>query len=118
MHDSPPPEELIEEAATAEAQGLAPGFAQKVAANARAIAAREMALGPAQDEAEMARLETLVGADGDLAARNRRFAWAIRDGAFGVDDAEPVEHLILTTIAKMEVDQPAYPAFRRWQEQR
>lgn len=117
MHDRPSPEELIAEAARAEADGLAPGFAQKVAANARSIAARETELGPAQAEADIARLAALVGDAGDLAARNRRFAQAIRDGAFGFDDPGAVEHLILTTIAKLEVDQPAYPAFRRWKEQ-
>lgn len=116
MHDRPPPEMLIAEVRKVEQAGLAPGFARKVADNALAIATRERELGPGQAASEMERLTELVGTDGDLATRNHRLAEAIREGDFGGDDPKLLAHLIVTTIAKLEVDQPAYPAFRRWKD--
>jgi Domain of unknown function (DUF6285) len=118
MHDRPPPELLIAEARKAKQAGLAPGFARKVADNALAIASRELALGPGQDAGEMERLAVLVGAEGDLAARNHRLAQAIRLGELDGTDPLLLAHLIATTIAKLEVDQPAYPAFARWRDER
>jgi len=116
MLDNPPAAVLIAEARKALEEGLAPGFPQKVAANAVGIAERELELGPEFAAAEMTRLMALVGETGDLAARNRRLAEAVRTGAIALDDAALIDHLILTAIAKLEIDQPGYPAFRQWQE--
>ena len=115
MQDKPSPELLIAEVRKALAEGLAPGFSQKVAANALGIAERELSLSPASSAAENARLETLVGAQGDLADRNRRLAEKFRDPESAVSDAM-VEHLILTTLAKIEVDQPGYAPFLAWSD--
>ncbi len=114
MHDRPPPELLVAEVRKAEQAGLAPGFAQKVADNALGIAARERELGPAQAAAEMDRLGELVGVEGDLAARNHRLAETIRSAEIDGRDNKLLDHLIRTAIAKLEVDQPAYPASRQW----
>ena len=118
MHDRPLPEQLIAEVRKAELEGIAPGFARKVADNALAIAARERELGPSEAEDEMNRLARLVGTEGDLAARNRRLAQAVRSGELGDGDPRLIGHLIATTIAKLEVDQPGYPAFARWRDER
>ena len=116
MLDSPPAELLVAEARKALEGGLAPGFPQKVAANALGIAQRELELGPALAEAELARLAALVGDRGDLAQRNARLAAAVRDGSFDPDDPALLDHLIRTAVAKLEIDQPRYPAFRAWKE--
>ena len=118
MQDSPSSELLIAQVREALEQGLAPGFAQKVAANALGIASREIALAPASAARELARLEALVGPEGDLRARNRRLAEGIGAGSFEAKRAELVEHLIRTTIDKLEVDQPAYPAYAKWKAAR
>lgn len=94
MADDPPPALLIEEARKALDAGAAPGFAQKVAANATAIARRELDNGEPVSAADAARLSA-----------------AIRAG--DIDDAL-VGELIRITIAKMEIDQPAYPGFASW----
>jgi hypothetical protein len=115
MLDNPPAELLVAEARKALEDGLAPGFPQKVAANALGIAGRELELGPELSEEEMRRLTALVGEEGDLVARNRRLAQAIGSGA-PLDEGLLLAHLIHTTVAKLTVDQPGYPAFRQWRE--
>jgi hypothetical protein len=94
MADNPPPAVLIAEVRKALDAGLAPGFPQKVAANALGIAQRELENGEPVSVEEAARLSA-----------------AIRDGH--LDDAL-VGELIRITIAKLEIDQPTYPAFRAW----
>ena len=79
--DDPPAKLILDEIRAARATGLAPGFAEKVAANAQGIAERELAA-----------------------------AWP------GIDGAGKVETLIRTTLAKLAVDQPSYPGFRRLRE--
>lgn len=98
MSDNPPAHMLVAEVRKALETGLAPGFPQKVAANALGIAQRELEHGPAMslDEAE-------------------RLCAAIRTG--GVGDAL-VARLIEASIAKMKIDQPNYPGFAAWRERR
>lgn len=105
---------LIAESRRALDDGLAPGFPQKVAANALGIAQREVELGPACAEAERARLVALVGVD-ELEAGNAALCAAIRDGRLASDDTALLDHLIRTAIASVAVDQPGYPAFKAWQ---
>lgn len=114
MLDSPSAALLIAEARTALDAGVAPGFPQKVVANALGIAQRELELGPAMAEGERARLRLLLGEDGEAAILNRRLAEAIRAGGISLDAPALLDHLIPTTVAKLEVDQPAYRAFRAW----
>jgi hypothetical protein len=87
---------LVAEVRRALEQGLGPGFPQKVAANALGIAQRELENGPPIADEEVARL-----------------CAAIRSGE---DGADLVGELIAVTIAKLEIDQPAYPAFRAWKD--
>ena len=118
MQDSPSPDLLIAQVREALEQGLAPGFAQKVAANALGIALREIALAPASTAREFDRLDALVGSQGNLRDRNHRLAEAIRDGSFESNRPELVDHLIRTAIDKLEVDQPTYPAYAQWKAPR
>ena len=118
MQDSPSAALLVEEVRNALLASIAPGFPQKVAANALGIAARELTDGQMFAAAEMERLGALVGDEGDLATRNTRLACSIRDGALDAGTPGLVEHLIRTTVEKVEVDQPSYPAFRQWKDGR
>ena len=97
MSDSPPARLIIEEVRRALEQGLAPGFAQKVAANALGIAQRELERGPAIS-AQQAQ---------DLAKQIQTGA-SLHDALIG--------RLIRLSIAQLEIDQPAYPPFRAWKD--
>ena len=116
MFDRPAPSLLIAEARRALDAGVASGFPQKVVANALGIAQRELEIGPALAEAELRRLPPMIGWDGDLDELNADLADGIRKGTFDLSSPALIEHLILTTIAKLEIDQPAYPAFKAWRE--
>lgn len=116
MFDRPSPSLLIAEARKALDAGVAPGFPQKVVANALGIAQRELERGPSLADEERERLTALLGVEGDLAALNARLAAAIRDGAVSADDPALLDHLVRTTVAKLEIDQPAYPSFRAWRD--
>lgn len=94
MADNPSAALLIAKVRKELEAGLAPGFAQKVAANALGIAQREVEKGQPISIEQATRL----CAD-------------IRNGRS--DDAL-VGCLIGITIAKLEIDQPGYPSFRVW----
>jgi hypothetical protein len=118
VFDRPSPSHLIAKARKALDGGVAAGFPQKVVANALGIAQRELEMGPSFAEQERERLIALLGADGSLANLNARLSAAIRGGAIEPGDPALLDHLIKTTLAKMQVDQPAYPAFRAWRVDR
>ena len=92
-------------------------FEMRVTLNALSLVRRTMALTPASDAAELARLKALLGEDGDLATLNARLAERIRDGSFDASNAELMAHLLATSIEKLAVDQPSYSAYKRATEQ-
>ncbi|ANY19640.1 hypothetical protein A6F68_01121 [Tsuneonella dongtanensis] len=114
MLDDPAAALIEEEARKARASGDLTTFAEKVIANALGIAARERELAPELDASESERLADRLGHGGDLAALNAELARRIREG-MPTSDAL-LEHLILTTIGKLQVDQPTYPGFRALSE--
>ena len=116
MFDRPAPSLLIAEARRALDAGVASGFPQKVVANALGIAQRELEMGPALAEKERQRLVQLLGEDDDVRTLNAKLAAAIRDRDIPLNAGALNDHLIRTTVAKLEVDQPAYPAFKAWRE--
>lgn len=116
MFDKPGPSLLIAEARRALDAGVAAGFPQKVVANALGIAQRELERGPELAREEHRRLGALLDEDGDLPALNGMLAAAVRERRIALDDPALLDHLIRTTIAKLEIDQPAYPAFKAWRE--
>jgi hypothetical protein len=118
VFDRPSPSLLIAEARKALDAGVAPGFPQKVVANALGIAQRELEMGPSLADGERNRLAALLGAEGDLPTLNARLSAAIRQSAIAPDDPALLDHLVRTTVAKLEIDQPAYPAFRAWRADR
>src|ERR1051325_11505604 len=76
-------------------------FHARVAANALAIAARQLELGDGADEAELKRLQALLGRDGTLEELNRALCRAIKEGALDIDSPELQRHLEATTHAKV-----------------
>lgn len=113
MLDDPPGALIAAEVARAKGAGIAPGFAQKVAANAQGIADREAALGPGLDAAESRRLAQLLARGGTLAQLNEALAAGIRTGRitgrFMCPADALIDHLISVTLGKLAVDQPGYP---------
>ena len=89
------------------------GFHARVAANAIEIVRRQRKLGPVAEAAEQARLERLLGESGDLADLNARLCERIAAGDLDETSASLVEHLWLTTLDKLAVDQPGYASFRQ-----
>jgi hypothetical protein len=119
VHDRPSTSQLVaavrdflERTALPELSGHS-AFLARVAGNALAIVERELALGAEQDAAERERLRALLGCDGPLETQNRTLCAEIRAGRITLDTPGLREHLRVTTLAKLAVDQPGYSAYRR-----
>jgi len=117
MLDAPSGDDLLTDVEQALKAGIAPGFAQRVAANAVALARRERAMQPALDTQEQARLSALLADDGDLATLNAALCAAIRSRSLDAASPGLMTHLRETTRAKLAVDQPGYPPFRADRQQ-
>jgi hypothetical protein len=93
-------------------------FHTRVAANALNIVRRELEHGPGLDEKELERLERLLGREGTLEELNAELCNGIRNGDLDHRNPELMEHLFLTALGKVSVDQPSYSAYRRALEER
>lgn len=99
-------EHLIEKLApTLEGQ---PAFHLRVATNALAIVERTMADGEAMDQAELTRLQALLGAEGNLIDLNRTLAERIKAGEMDDTREALVAHLRETSIDKLRLANPRY----------
>ena len=87
-------------------------FHARVAANALGIVARELELGPRAADAEKEQLIALLGHDGTLDNLNRELCKQIRDGKIGIDSEAMRQHLELTTLNKITIDQPNYSGLK------
>jgi len=118
MQDQPAPAEILTAVAaflkTVTGPELAPhtAFQLRVAANALELAGRDMALSPAQDAAELARLTALLGQTGSLLDLNTELARRLDAGEADLTTPGVAEHLWATTLAKLAVDQPNYSGYR------
>ncbi len=88
-------------------------FERKVAAAALAIAHRELSLDPEDAAAERARLVDLLERDGDLGELTAALAEEIAAGRMDISAPGLADHLWRTTLAKVAVDQPSFPLYRR-----
>ena len=123
MQDAPSPEQLLQAVARylrdeagpalARAGDAALAYQARVAANMLDIAGRQLAQAAAEQAAESARLQDLLGEMGSLAGLNLRLAERIVGGELAVGQPGLAEHLWLTTLAKLAVDQPGYDTYRR-----
>jgi len=119
MMDQPSMRELVEavrdfleQKAMPELKGHT-AFHARVAANALSIVVRELEQGPQSAKDERARLQKLLGGEGTLEDLNRELCRRIRDGAFTLDTPGLAEHLTITTLEKVAIDQPNYSGLRR-----
>lgn len=85
------------------------GYLARVAANALAIALRELRDGPAMNHAERGRVAAILGHDGDLAGLNAELARAIRAGELEGQGERVLEHLRMTAEDKLSIANPRYP---------
>ena len=83
-------------------------FLARVADNARALLAREAALGEAAEAEEHARLSALLDAQGDYRDLNRQLCAALRSGKIAPRDPMLLAHLRATATARIAIDQPGY----------
>jgi hypothetical protein len=119
MQDEPTPTELIKAVADFLRNEITPeikghnAFKLRVGINALDLVTRQLTLQQAGDAAELARLKTLLGADGSLADLNRALADKIAGGETDLRTPGLAEHLWQTTLAKLAVDQPNYGSYKR-----
>ena len=93
-------------------------FHARVAANVLNIVRRELEQGPGLDAEELARLKDLLGEDGTLEELNAELCNRIRRGDLDHRNPDLMEHLFLTTLGKVSVDQPIYSAYQRALEEK
>jgi aminoglycoside phosphotransferase (APT) family kinase protein len=86
-------------------------FMARVAGNALDIVVRELEVGAEQRARERARLEELLGRDGDLESLRWTLVEALRSGQMPLDTAELAEHLRATVVNQVAIDQPRYSGF-------
>jgi Domain of unknown function (DUF6285) len=118
MQDQPFPHEIMRAVAKFLKTEVAPAttghtsFQARVCANALEIAARDIENAPKDDPAELARLRAILGMEGDLISLNETLSQRIANREIDLDTPGLKEHLWLTTLAKLAVDQPTYAAYR------
>lgn len=119
MQDNPSPTDILDVVARFLREEAAPAlpphasFVAKVCANLLGMTARQISLEPAAHAAEVARLENLLGENGEIADLNRRLAEEIRNGGMDLETPGLFAHLRSTTLDKLAVDQPRYASFAR-----
>ncbi len=99
--------EFIEKHAMPELTGRT-AFHARVAANAIAIIVRELDQGDRANVEAQLRLEQLLQRKGSILELNRVLCRRLRTNELAIDDAGLSEHLMLTTLAKVAIDQPNY----------
>lgn len=119
MQDEPTPEELTKAVADFLRNDIAPvlsghnAFKLRVAINALDLVTRQLRLEEESDAAEAERLSRLLGQQGSLGELNRALADRIARGEADMATPGLAEHLWLTTMDKLAVDQPNYGSYKR-----
>lgn len=118
MQDEPAPKELLSAVAaflrTVVAVEAEPrtAFQARVAANALDLVGRQITLQSAESERELERLTALLGEGVSIEELNDGLARALSNGTLTMQSPGVAEHLWLTTLAKLAVDQPNYASYR------
>jgi Domain of unknown function (DUF6285) len=119
MQDEPTPTELIKAVADFLRNEIAPevkghhAFKLRVGINALDVVTRQLALEGGSDATETERLTRLLGIEGPLGDLNRALADRIASGEVDLGTPGLSEHLWLTTMDKLAVDQPNYASYKR-----
>lgn len=110
MIEGPRKEELLEATVAwlETAPTSADGFHRKVAANALGIVSRELAQWPAAEAAAVARMQAILGRDGDYETLNAALAEGLRAGMVSGEDPAIFDHLRRSALAALAIDQPRY----------
>ena len=87
-------------------------FMARVAGNSLDIVLRELALSDAGRALEHARLRSLLDADADLDALRWRLVHGLRDGSMALDLPGLAEHLRVTVVNQIAIDQPRYSGYK------
>jgi hypothetical protein len=83
-------------------------FQCRVTANVLAQVRRELALAPAQADAERARLIALLGHPGERDALSRELAARIRAGELALDDPALLDHLRQSLVEALRINNPKW----------
>lgn len=83
-------------------------FQCRVTLNVLSQVRRELALAPAQTEAERERLVALLGHDGSRNDLSRELAKNIRGGGMALDDPALLEHLRLSLVEALRINNPKW----------
>jgi len=102
---------FIENRAMPELKGHT-AFHARVAANALGIVARELEFGPKATATEKEQLVALLGHDGSVEELNRELCARIRNEEIGIDSEALRQHLELSTLDKVAIDQPNYSGLK------
>lgn len=88
-------------------------FHARVAVNALNAIKREIAAGQPAEDAQVDRLRSLLGHDGDWTSLNSELCAKIRDGEIAPTDARLLAHLKASIIDQVRIDQPQYAGLRQ-----
>lgn len=102
---------FLTESAMPQLDGQA-AFHARVAGNVLDIIRREIELAPQFQEAELARLENLLGESGTLHDLNRTLCDKIAAGEMDLSTPGLKQHLIKVTMGKLAIDQPRYQGYK------
>jgi hypothetical protein len=118
MQDAPTKLEMIEavkafleEKAMPELEGHT-AFHARVAANVLGILTREYEQGPQNHTEERERLSLLLSSEGTLKELTQELCSRIKARELGLETPSLKDHLIKTTIQKVEIDQPKYSGLK------
>lgn len=118
MQDQPRPDEILAVIAAFLRNTVIPrtdahtAFQARVAAHAVDLVRRQLEFGAAGEEAELKRLQALLGHLGTLPELNAELADALACGAKDLATPGVFAHLLATTLEKLGVDQPNYSGYR------
>lgn len=87
-------------------------FLSRVAGNSLDIVLRELERGEACRADELARLQGLFGSRDDLSTLRWRLTRGLRDGSIPLDMPGLAEHLRITVVNQLAIDQPRYPGLQ------
>ena len=95
----------------AETRGRA-NFLARVASNSLDVVRRDRLLGGAHRANELARLRALFGVEAGLDELRWRLVSGLRDGDIPLDQPGLAEHLRITVVNQVAIDQPKYSGFK------
>jgi hypothetical protein len=87
-------------------------FLARVAVNALHTIRREMEHGAAAEGAALARLQELMGQEGDFTTLNTALCTAIREGTIDIASPSLLAHLRASVIDQIRIDQPNYSGLK------